>query len=789
MKYTIALVYERKSEYLTRGFSKDECAELEDNETIDALTSTLHSLGHIVVQVGHIKNLVACLAKGSHEAWDLVFSTSEGIHGLAREAQVPALLEAYEIPFVGPDAASTMLCHDKSKAKLSLEHFAIPTAPWCLVSNDRDSRASSMPDRVASAKDSSRHAHALKIYPLFAKPVAEGSSKGIYPCSKVECQSELEQTVSLLCAQYPDQDILVESYLAGREFTVGILGTASRARVIGAFEIRIHGPWEKAEAAQRTKEVEFLTSDLKDTWEGVDGVDGVSYEECMPDMESDSEAQEACERALQAYTALGCRDFGRIDVRLDTKGSSAVPHIIEINPRPGLRPDWSFFTNLARKHGCPYEDLIEQIVESAAERVPTNRAKKDNGFAQDGNDFDHCIVGALVTGYWADHDGSKRMAFLGGLMILAVSMLAFLIGHSMIIFVVARLVQGASTASVNSIGTAIYADAFTDQGLGLAMGVLDLSMTLGLVSGPVIGGLMYHYHGYRAVLTSAFVLIALDLALRLLVLERDREAYLDPRSHDEEEPGFRDRQDITYLPSANVDETSSLGSSQASYGTITKDSDSVLDVTSSPCRSASGTADTAPKRLSDTQPYPRRSPTIELLLTPRLQVCLLGDFMVNVITTGLESVLPLQLKILLGYNSEEVALVLLMLVIPSFGGPLVGYIAGRYGPRPMISVGFAGLSPLLMLLRVTGQADFEQVKLLRFLLVMIGVCLNAVLTPVFVEFVRTLTGRVERVRWLDMCDCWGWVDVFVLRYHQLWDAKKEGEFEDKVSLVKVWKKV
>ncbi|KAL8880960.1 MAG: hypothetical protein Q9198_001736, partial [Flavoplaca austrocitrina] len=288
------------------------------------------------------------------------------------------------------------------------------------------------------------------------------------------------------------------------------------------------------------------------------------------------------------------------------------------------------------------------------------------------------IIGALVTGYWADHDGSKRMAFLGGLMILAVSMLAFLIGHSMIIFVVARLVQGASTASVNSIGTAIYADAFTDQGLGLAMGALDLSMTLGLVSGPVIGGLLYHYYGYRAVFTSAFVLIALDLALRLLVLERDREAYLDPRSHDEEEPGLRDPQNITCLPSANVDGTSSLGSSQASYGTITKDSNSVLDVTSSTCRSASGTADTAPKMLSDTQPYPRRSPTIELLLTPRLQVCLLGDFMVNVITTGLESVLPLQLKILFGYNSKEVALVLLMLVIPSFGGPLVGYIAGRY---------------------------------------------------------------------------------------------------------------
>lgn len=118
MSYTVALVYERKSEYLARGFSVDECAELEDNETIDALASTLQSLGHTVVQVGDIKDLVACLATGSHQAWDLVFSTSEGLYGLAREAQVPALLEAYKIPFVGADAASTVLCHDKSKTKV-----------------------------------------------------------------------------------------------------------------------------------------------------------------------------------------------------------------------------------------------------------------------------------------------------------------------------------------------------------------------------------------------------------------------------------------------------------------------------------------------------------------------------------------------------------------------------------------------------------------------------------------------------------------------------------------------
>ena len=118
MPYTIALVYERKSEYLARGFSVEECEELEDDATIDGLTSTLQSLGHTVVQVGDIKDLVKCLAKGSHQVWDLVFTTSEGMYGLAREAQVPALLEAYQIPFIGADAASTVLAHDKAKTKV-----------------------------------------------------------------------------------------------------------------------------------------------------------------------------------------------------------------------------------------------------------------------------------------------------------------------------------------------------------------------------------------------------------------------------------------------------------------------------------------------------------------------------------------------------------------------------------------------------------------------------------------------------------------------------------------------
>ncbi|KAL6720845.1 hypothetical protein ACLMJK_002770 [Lecanora helva] len=376
MSYTVALVFELRREYLAKGFSPEECSELQDDETIDELTSTLQLLGHKVVQVGDIKDLVACLAEGSYREWDFVLTTSEGLYGLARGAQVPALLEAYQIPLVGADAASSVLCHDKAMTKMLLEYHSIPTAPWCLVKSGRHSTDSGISQRIELAKRISTHPKALSTYPLFAKPAAEGTSKGIYPSSKVEQESELEPCVSLLESRCPDQDILIESYLAGREFTVGIIGTGPHARVIGALEFRFHRQDEDGIAKQGTREVDFWTGELKET---TDIVEGVRYEEVAADMKCDPEVQAACEVALKAYLALGCRDLGRIDVRSDKKGSGAIPHILEINQRPGIRADWSYFPTLAKNNGLSYADLVKEIVSSVSERILVDRAKKVNG--------------------------------------------------------------------------------------------------------------------------------------------------------------------------------------------------------------------------------------------------------------------------------------------------------------------------------------------------------------------------------------------------------------------------
>ena len=321
-------------------------------------------------------------------------------------------------------------------------------------------------------------------------------------------------------------------------------------------------------------------------------------------------------------------------------------------------------------------------------------------------------------------------------------MVAFSIGRSMTTLIVGRFIQGAAAASVSSVGTAILADAFTNQGMGLVMGVLDMLMALGTVSGPVAGGLVYHYYGYRSVFLSAYILIALDLAFRLLMLERNRGDCLDSRNHNHQ-PRLEDSRYIEYSHNGSIKQTTGVASSHATYGAILSGSSSVTDVTSS----TSSSVFSAPEELlSEISSEPRHSPMIELLLMPRMQVCLLGDFIYNIILNGLESVLPLKIKIVFGYSSKEVALILLMLAIPSFAGPVIGYLGDKFGPRRLVFLGFASMSPLLASLSTMSQPNFDRVVLLCALLLMIGVCLNVILTPLFLDVTYLVDERAASLQ-------------------------------------------
>jgi D-alanine-D-alanine ligase len=323
----IGLTYDLRSEYLAQGFGEEETAELDRDDTIDALESTIREHGHDVVRIGHVRALVERLARG--ERWDLVFNIAEGIRGEARESQVPAILDAYEVPYTFSDPLVLAVCLDKGLAKLTLEKAGIPTPPFTVVRTLEDA------SQVALEP------------PLFAKPIAEGTSKGIGPRSRIDRMRDLPNVCADLIARYR-QPVLVEEFLPGREFTVGIVGTGARAEVIGALEVALLSGAEQGVYSYANKK----------EWERL-----VEYALVKAD---DAEGQRAMRVALDAWRALGCRDAGRVDVRSDRRGQ---PSFIEANPLAGLNPEISDLAILVRYAGWTYRELIGRILASAIERA------------------------------------------------------------------------------------------------------------------------------------------------------------------------------------------------------------------------------------------------------------------------------------------------------------------------------------------------------------------------------------------------------------------------------------
>lgn len=321
----LGFTYDLRSEYLALGYSKEETAEFDAEETIDAIEAELRHLGHEVERIGHVRNLARRLA--ADERWDLVFNICEGMRGLGREAQVPALLDAFEVPYVFSGPVALGLTLDKALTKHVIRNQGIPTADFAVVALERDIERIDLP------------------YPLFLKPVAEGTGKGISNDSRVTNKEALRETATRLLSQF-SQPVLVEAYLAGREFTTGVLGHGPSARALGTMEI-VHT------AAATGNDYGF---DTKANYE-----DRVEYRAIMGDIARECEAV-----ALEAWRALGCLDAGRVDLRMDSAGRVCF---IEVNPLAGLHPVHSDLPILCRLHGISYRDLIRQILTTACARL------------------------------------------------------------------------------------------------------------------------------------------------------------------------------------------------------------------------------------------------------------------------------------------------------------------------------------------------------------------------------------------------------------------------------------
>jgi D-alanine-D-alanine ligase len=328
MELNIGITYDLRSEYLAMGYTEDETAEFDRDDTISAIESTIGELGHRPARIGHARQLAAALMAGKR--WDLVFNIAEGMHGIGREALVPALLDLYRIPYTFSDPLVMSLTLHKGMTKRVIRDAGIATADFLVV------------DRAGDA------AAVVFDPPYFVKPVAEGTGKGISPASIVRERAVLAEACER-CIRIYHQPAIIEPYLSGREFTVGIVGTGDNAEILGAMEVHLKETAEPGVYSYVNKE-EF--------------VDRVTYRLMAPG--ADPVAAEAEAVSLSAWRVLGCRDAGRVDIRCDAEGR---PQFMEVNPLAGIHPHHSDLPIICNLAGIPYQTLIDRILLSAMSRV------------------------------------------------------------------------------------------------------------------------------------------------------------------------------------------------------------------------------------------------------------------------------------------------------------------------------------------------------------------------------------------------------------------------------------
>ena len=319
----IGLTYDLRSDYLKQGYSLEETAEFDKESTIEGIEQAIQKAGHQTERIGHSMNLMKALNEG--KKWDLIFNIAEGLYGEGRESLVPALLDAFKIPYVFSGPVTLGISLNKAFAKQIIRDSGINTPAFHVVSQLSDIKQ-------------------VKLeYPLFAKPVSEGTGKGIDSKSVINSKAELEIVCSHLLQVF-NQPVLVEEYLPGREFTVGVLGSGLKAYVPGAMEIVYR---------ENIQEVySYLTKE--------------NYEDLVDYIPVVGEMLEECKSlALAAWRSLNCMDGGRVDVKIDRFGKVSF---IEVNPLAGLNPVSSDLPILCRLNGISYQEIINEILKSAIKR-------------------------------------------------------------------------------------------------------------------------------------------------------------------------------------------------------------------------------------------------------------------------------------------------------------------------------------------------------------------------------------------------------------------------------------
>jgi D-alanine-D-alanine ligase len=318
--------------------SHDRFAEWDAPATIDAVAAALARAG-TVIRLEANEEFPARLRQSRP---DIVFNIAEGLHGPNREAHVPAICEFLGIPHTASDPLTLALAHHKARAKQVFAAHGVATPAWCVA----------QPDAPAALPGDG---------PWIVKPVHEGSSMGIAENALCHDAHAVAERVRAIDEQYA-QPALVEVFLSGREFTVAIIGNGAEAHALPIVEIAL--------SALPAGAAPIYGYEAKWLWDVPE--QPLPIFACPADVD-DALARTIEDTALRAYAALGCRDWARVDVRLDTAGA---PHVLEINPLPGILPDPrqnSCFPKAARAAGLDYDTLILSVLDAALRRTGLRR--------------------------------------------------------------------------------------------------------------------------------------------------------------------------------------------------------------------------------------------------------------------------------------------------------------------------------------------------------------------------------------------------------------------------------
>lgn len=309
----------------------DALEEYDSPATIEYIQKALENVGHSVIRLGGGVEFIQNVLR---EKVDIVFNISEGQGSYrSRESQVPAILEMLNIPYTGSDPECLAICLDKPLTKKLVRLAGINTPQWIVVNNIRELEEVSLIEFP---------------FPAIVKPVYEGSSKGVHSKSLVDTEEQVVTATKELLKVY-EQPVMIEQFIDGDEITVGVLGNASKATILGMMRI-----------SPRMKRDRFVYSvEVKRDWQNL-----VDYE--APANLTDELRKTIAEYSYKSYELPGCRDFARIDFRVSKDG---IPYMLEINPLPGLG-DYSDLIIMALKLGWRHEDVIVAVFNAALERYP-----------------------------------------------------------------------------------------------------------------------------------------------------------------------------------------------------------------------------------------------------------------------------------------------------------------------------------------------------------------------------------------------------------------------------------